>query len=97
MSSTPERAEHSIDKLDEAIGPDVEIPAVYPTGSAPNSTEAAEADSHPSEPTTTPSEGASLGDLTKDVSTSGVPQESGGMGIPQYDDEERKASNPPKP
>jgi hypothetical protein len=41
-------------------------------------------------------QGASLGDLTKDVSTSGVPQESGGMGT-LYDDEERKASNPPKP
>jgi hypothetical protein len=42
-------------------------------------------------------QGASLGDLTKDVSTSGVPQESGGMGSPLYDDEDRKASNPPKP
>ena len=94
MSSTPERAEHSIDKLDEAIGPDVKIPGVYPTGSAPNSTEAAEADSHPSEPTTTPREGGSLGDLTNVVSTCGVAQESGGLGIPQYDDEERAAQDP---
>jgi hypothetical protein len=75
MTSTPERAEHSTDKLNEAIGPDVDISGAYPTGSAPTSTEAAEADSHPSEPTTTSRQGASLGDLTEDVSTTGVPQE----------------------
>ncbi len=96
MSSTPERVEHSTDELNESIGPDVDIPGPHPTGRAPNSREAAEAGSHQSEPTTTPRQAASLGDLTEEVSTSEVPEKSGGLGSPIYD-EERQADNPPKP
>ncbi len=98
MSSTPERAEHATDEMNDAIGPEVDIPGVYPTGSAPDGKEAAEEGSHQSEPTATPRQADSLGDLTKDVSTSAIPTKSGGMGSPIFDDhEERQADDPPKP
>lgn len=93
MSSVPERTEHSTDELNEAIGPAVDIPGPYPTGDAPNSPEAGEAVSHPSESsesTTTPTHAESLGDLTKEVSTSAVPQDSGGLGSSIYEDDESK-------
>lgn len=89
MSSTPDSAQ----PVNEGIGPDVKIPGPYPTGKAPNSREAAEAVSHQSEPTDTSTEhAASLGDLTKDVSTSTVPEDSGGLGSPSYDTEEPESS-----
>jgi hypothetical protein len=91
----PESAENSTDELDESIGPDVDVPGPYPTADAPNTREAAEVGSHQSGPATTPRQADSLGDLTKDVSTSEVPNKSGGMGV--YDDEERQEDNPPKP
>jgi len=96
--SMSERAEHATDEMNEAIGPDVNIPGPYPTGSAPTGEEAAETGSHHSEPTDTSRQAGSLGDLTKDVSTSEVPTKSGGMGTAMLDDnEERRSSDPPKP
>jgi hypothetical protein len=96
--SMSERAEHATDEMNEAIGPDVDIPGAYPTGSAPTSKEAAETGSHHSEPTDTPRQGGSLGELTKDVSTSEVPTKSGSMGSAMFDDnEERRSDDPPKP
>jgi hypothetical protein len=91
MTSTPDRTEHAADEMNEAVGPDVKIPGPFPTGSAPTSKEAAESDSHPSEPAKAPRSGESLGDLTKDVSTSAVPDDSGGLGSAIYDDEDAGA------
>jgi hypothetical protein len=91
MTSTPDRTEHAADELNEAVGPDVTIPGPHPTGSAPTTTEAAESDSHPSEPAEAPRSGKSLGDLTQEVSTSAVPDESGGLGSAIYDDEDAGA------
>lgn len=63
MSSTPDSAQ----PVNEEIGPEVRIPGPFPTGSAPNRTEAAEAVAHQSKPTDTTTEHApSLGDLAKD-------------------------------
>jgi hypothetical protein len=96
--SMSERAEHATDEMNEAIGPDVNIPGPYPTGSAPTGEEAAETGSHHSEPTDTSRQAGSLGDLTKDVSTSEVPTKSGSMGTAMLDDnEERRSDDPPKP
>lgn len=98
MTSMPGRAEHATDELNEAIGPDVDIPAVHPTGSAPTSKEAADAGSHDPEATDTSRQADSLGDLTKEVSTSEIPTKSGGMGSAMFDDhEERRSDDPPKP
>jgi hypothetical protein len=92
MTSTPDRTEHAADELNQAIGPDVTIPGPFPTGSAPTSKEAAESDSPQSEPAEAPRSGGSLGDLTKEVSSSAVPDESGGLGSAIYDDEDAEAN-----
>jgi hypothetical protein len=80
MSSTPGKDQPG----NEEFGADVKISGAHPGASAPNTGEAAEADT--SESTDVPRQTGSLGDLTKDVATSPVPEDSGGMGSPQHDD-----------
>jgi hypothetical protein len=80
----PERTEQD---RNEAIGPDVDIPGVYPSGQV-----SGEGDSGKPAPTKETRRADSLGDLTKDVSTSTVAEESGGMGSPLYDEGKRKDS-----
>lgn len=72
-------------EMNEAIGPDVEIPGPYPSGQVSD-----HGDADKPAPTTQSRESASLGDLTEEVSTSTVAEESGGMGSSIYDDEARK-------
>ncbi len=90
MSSASDRAEHATDELNEAMGPDVKIPGPFPTGKAPTGKEAAESESHEPVPAEAPRTGPPLGDLTKDVSTSAVPDESGGLGSASNDDQDGK-------
>jgi hypothetical protein len=86
MSEAPERVgEHGDEVNEEAIGPgDVSVPGPYPSGQVSE-----HGDTTP-ETTKTTREAGSLGDLTREVSTSTVADESGGMGSPLYDEEERK-------
>jgi len=82
MSNAPERGEQM---NEEAIGPDhVSIPGVYPSGQASD-----HGDARPA-PTKKTREADSLGDLTKEVSTSTVAEESAGLGSPVYEDETRQ-------
>jgi hypothetical protein len=86
VSSVPDKA--TTEDMNEAIGPDVTIPGPYPSGRVSDS-----GDADPqSEPTETTRGEQSLGDLTKEVSTSKVAQETGGMGAPEglYSEGERK-------
>lgn len=71
-------------EMNEAIGPVVEIPGPYPSGQVSD-----RGDDKPV-PTKHTREAASLGDLTREVSTSTLAEESGGLGSPLHDDEERK-------
>jgi len=81
MSDTPERATND---LDEAIGPNVNIPGPYPTGQASSSADTGVSASHSSqpEPTKETREAESLGDLTKETSTSTVAEETAGLRSP---------------
>lgn len=89
MSDVPERVDQD-DDLNEAVGPDVNIPGPYPTGQAPSSvdTDASASHSSQSEPTKETREAASLGDLTKETSTSTVAGETAGLRSPAVDEEE---------
>jgi len=78
------------DKMNQAIGPEVNIPGPYPTGEAPTSAETADSASHEHAQTEVTRDADSLGDLTKDVSTSTVATETGGLGSPIYDEEKRE-------
>lgn len=78
-------ADKTEQEMNEAIGPDVEVPGPYPSGQVSDS-----GDAGTPEPTKETRESDSLGDLTKEVSTSTVAEESGGMGRPLYDEDKRK-------
>lgn len=80
-------SEHARDEMNPAIGPDVDIPGPYPTGEAPTSDEAAESSSHEHAHTNVTRDAHSLGDLTKERSTSTTAAETGGLGSPRYDEE----------
>ena len=80
MSDVPEKTEQ---EMKEAIGPEVTVPGPYPSGQVTSQEEADKS----SEPTKQTREAGSLGDLTREVSTSTVAEESGGMGSPIYGDE----------
>lgn len=86
MSDMPERAEQTTDDLD-AIGPEVNIPGPYPSGETPSSAETGASASHSSqsEPTKETREAESLGDLTKETSTSTVAKETAGLRSPAVD------------
>lgn len=88
MGNAPDKAEQLNEEVnEEAIGPDnVSIPGVYPSGQVSEHGDAA------SEPTKDTRDADSLGDLTKEVSTSTVAEESGGMGSPSYGDEGHRNS-----
>lgn len=67
-----------------AIGPEVDVPGPFPTGRGdptgePMSTEP--------EPTKATRNAGSLGDLTEEVSTSTMREETGGLGSPIYEEE----------
>lgn len=84
MSSMSDKVEQPTDEMNEAIGPDVDIPGPYPSGRGdptgkPLSTEP--------EPTKATRGTGSLGSLTKAMSTSTVREETGGLGSPICDDE----------
>jgi hypothetical protein len=90
MGSIPDKA--TTEDMNEAIGPDVTIPGPYSSGRVSDSGDAGEPESPQSEPTKTTRGEGSLGDLTKEVSTSKAAQETGGVGASErlYSDEERK-------
>jgi hypothetical protein len=86
MSSMPDKTEQPTNE-NEAIVADVDIPGPYPTGRGdltgkPPSSEP--------EPTKETREAGSLGDLTKEASTSTMREETGGLGSPIYDEGERR-------
>lgn len=68
-----------------AIGPDVDVQGPYPSGRVSSE----RGDAGDPAPTKKTREAESLGDLTREVSTSTVAEESGGMGSPLYDEEKR--------
>ncbi len=84
MSTTPERAGQPTDDMDDAIGPDVDIPGPYPT---PRGDPTGEPMSSEPEPTKATRDAGSLGDLTDEASTSTMREETGGLGSPLYDEE----------
>jgi hypothetical protein len=86
MSSGPEGVVQPSDDMNEAIGPDVDIPGPYPSGRG----DTGESFSSEPEPTKETRGAASLGNLTEEVSTSAVREETGGLGSPLHDEEESK-------
>jgi hypothetical protein len=68
----------------ESISADVRVPGPYPSGSPDTS-----ASSSDPEPSKEARDADSLGDLTEDVGTSKMREETGGLGSPVYDDEKR--------
>jgi hypothetical protein len=76
--------------MNEAIGPDIDIPGAYPSGRVPDPGDTPDPSSQQQAPTKETRDTGSLGDLTKDTSTSTVAEESGGLGSPLYDDEKRQ-------
>jgi len=84
MNSMPEKAEQATDDMNEAIGPDVDIPGPYPSGRGDPTGEPLSSEP---EPTKATREAGSLGNLTEATSTSTVREETGGLGSPIYDDE----------
>ena len=84
MSSMPDRAEQPTTDINDAIGPDVDIPGPYPTGRGDPTGEPM---SPEPEPTKATRDAGSLGDLTKETSTSTMREGTGGLGSPAYDEE----------
>ena len=84
MSSMPDKTEQPTNDTNDAIGPDVDIPGPYPTGHGDPTGEPLSSEP---EPTKTTRVAGSLGDLTKEVSTSTMREETGGLGSPIYDEE----------
>jgi hypothetical protein len=72
------------DGMDDAIVADVNIPGAYPSDRGDPTGEPL---STGSEPTKETRDTASLGDLTENVSSETVREETGGLGSPAYDDE----------
>ena len=81
MSSMPEQPTN---ETNDAVGPEVHIPGPYPTAEGDPTGEPMSSESEPTKETR---ESGSLGDLTEDVSTSPIAEESGGMGSPIFDEE----------
>jgi hypothetical protein len=90
-----DRTEHAADELNEAIGPDVKIPGLTRPGVPPPVRKLLRVILTRRSRRKHLGSDESLGVLTKDVSTSAVPAESGGLGSAIYDDEEA-ASSPRK-
>ena len=88
MGSVPEKTEPTSDDMNEEIGPDVTVPGPFPSVS--DHRDAGEP-SPQSEPTGQTRGAGSLGDLTQEVSTSTMREETGGLGSPIHDDEKRGA------
>jgi len=84
MSSMPDRAEQPTDDMNDAIGPDVDVPGPYPT---PRGDPTGESLSSEPEPTKATRDAGSLGDLTEGISTSTMRENTGGLGSPLYDEE----------
>jgi hypothetical protein len=66
---------------------DVDIPGPYPSGRGDPTGEPLSSDSEDPQATRT---GGSLGNLTEDVSTSSMREETGGLGSPVLDEEKRQ-------
>lgn len=79
-------SEKTEQEMNQAIGPDVDIPGPYPSGQVSD-----HRDADKSAPTKETREAGSLGDLTREASTSTVAENSGGLGSPMIDGEERKS------
>lgn len=84
MSSMPDKTEQPTDDMNAAIGPDVDIPGAYPT---PRGDPTGEPMSSEPDPTKATRDAGSLGDLTKENSTSTMREGTGGLGSPIYDEE----------
>lgn len=81
MSRVPEQPTN---ETNDAIGPDVDIPGPYPTAKGDPTGEPMSSEPEPTKETR---EAGSLGDLTEDVSTSTMAEETGGLGSPVFDEE----------
>lgn len=69
------------------ITADVHIPGPYPSGRGDPTGEPLSSESEDPQATRT---GGSLGNLTEDVSTSSMREETGGLGSPVFDEEKRQ-------
>jgi len=76
--------------MNEAIVADVDIPGPYPAGRGDPT---GKPFSPGPEPTKSTRDAGSLGDLTKDISKGTVREETGGLGSPIYDDENREGTH----
>lgn len=81
-------SEQTEQEMNQAIGPDVDIQGAYPSGQVSD-----RRDADKPAPTKETREAGSLGDLTREVSTSTMAENSGGLGSPVPDDEERQSSD----
>lgn len=68
----------------QSISSDVHVPGPYPSDATDTS-----ASSSDPQPTKEARDANSLGDLTEDVGTSKVREQTGGLGSPVYDDDRR--------
>jgi hypothetical protein len=84
MSGMSDKVKQPTSEMNEAIGPDVHIPGPYPSGRGDPTGEPLSSEP---EPTKTTRGAGSLGDLTEEVSTSTMREETGGLGSPMYDDD----------
>jgi hypothetical protein len=84
MNSMSDRVEQATDDMNDAIGPDVHIPGPYPSGRGDPTGEPLSPEPDPTKETRS---AGSLGNLTEEISTSTVREETGGLGSPIYDDE----------
>jgi hypothetical protein len=84
----PQGDQYPTNKDDEReIVADVDIPGPYPSGRGDPTGEPLSSETEHPEATRT---GGSLGDLTKDVSTSTMREDTGGLGSPIFDDEKHQ-------
>jgi hypothetical protein len=83
MDSMSDRAEQTPEDMNDAIGPDVHIPGPYPSGRGDPTGEPLTSEPEPTKETRSP---GSLGDLTKEISTSTIREETGGLGSPLYEE-----------
>jgi len=84
MNSMSDRVEQATDDVNNAIGPDVDIPGPYSSGRGDPTGEPLSAEPEPTKATRS---AGSLGSLTEDVSTSMMREKTGGLGSPIHDDE----------
>jgi hypothetical protein len=83
MSNVPDKTEQPTNENDEIVAP-VEVPGPYPTARGNPTGKPLSAEPEPTKETRGT---GSLGDLTKEASTSAVREETGGLGSTIYEEE----------